>query len=213
MEVHLEQAIRWIESLNVMSIYLVFGVIAYTENILPPIPGDVLVAFGGYLVASGMIGFVPVLTITTVASVFGFMSMYAFGAYFGDRVERYREKFWLTKIVDVRHFDRGEKWMERWGQKVVLANRFLAGTRSVIAIIAGLTRTNIYSTVISSAISSVLWNSILLIFGWIVHENWEIIGNYLKIYGWVVLVAITLLIGLRWLYKKKKSNNSKIIVD
>src|SRR5690625_2143383 len=73
MEIDLEHVVRWIESLDSFSIYLIFGVIAYVENILPPIPGDLLVAFGGYLVASGLISFMPVLTITTVASVFGFM--------------------------------------------------------------------------------------------------------------------------------------------
>lgn len=213
MELHLEHAIRWIESLNVGNIYLIFGLIAYAENVLPPIPGDVLVAFGGYLVASGVISFVPVLTITTIASVFGFMSMYTFGAYFGDRLEKYRDKFWLARFVDVKYFDRGKKWMGKWGQKVVLANRFLAGTRSVIAIISGLTRTKVHSTIISSAISSVLWNSILLIFGWIVHENWEIIGNYLNIYGWSVLAMIVLFFGMRWMYKKNKINNSKNVVD
>src|SRR5690625_5192740 len=72
MEIDLEHVVRWIESLDSFSIYLIFGVIAYVENILPPIPGDLLVAFGGYLVASGLISFMPVLTITTVASVFGF---------------------------------------------------------------------------------------------------------------------------------------------
>lgn len=213
MEFHLEHAIRWIESLNVVSIYLIFGAIAYAENVLPPIPGDVLVAFGGYLVASGMISFVPVLTITTIASVFGFMSMYAFGAYFGDRLEKYRDKFWLARFVDVKYFDRGKKWMGKWGQKVVLANRFLAGTRSVIAIISGLTRTKIYSTIISSAVSSVLWNSILLIFGWVVHENWEVIGDYLNIYGWFVLILIILFLAIRWMYKRKKKNNYQNVVD
>lgn len=213
MELHLEHAIRWIESLDVVSIYLIFGAIAYLENILPPIPGDVLVAFGGYLVASGLISFMPVLTITTIASVFGFMSMYAFGAYFGDRIEKYRDKFWLTRFVDVKYFDRGKKWMEKWGQNVIMANRFLAGTRSVIAIISGLTRTKIPTTILSSTVSSIAWNSILLIFGWIVHENWEVIGYYLNIYGWVVLLAIFLFIMIRWSWKKKKVNISKNVVD
>jgi len=213
MEIDLEHVVRWIESLDSFSIYLIFGVIAYVENILPPIPGDLLVAFGGYLVASGLISFMPVLTITTVASVFGFMSMYAFGAYFGDKMERYRDNFWLTRLMDIKYFDRGKKWMEKWGQKVILANRFLAGTRSVIAIIAGLTKTKIPSTVMSSMASSLFWNSILLFFGWFVHENWEVIGYFLNIYGWTVLGILLLVIGGRWVWKKKKLNISKNIVD
>src|SRR5690625_3297297 len=147
MEIDLEHVVRWIESLDSFSIYLIFGVIAYVEKILPRIPGDLLVAFGGYLVASGLISFMPVLPITAVASGFGFMSMYAFGAYFGDKMERYRDNFWLTRLMDIKYFDRGNKWMEKWGEKVSLANRVLAGTRSGIAVLVGLPMASMTCTV------------------------------------------------------------------
>ncbi|MDZ7690313.1 MAG: hypothetical protein U5K69_04045 [Balneolaceae bacterium] len=83
-------------------------------------------------------------------------------------------------------------WMGRWGLGVVLANRFLAGTRSVISLTAGISHTPITGTTISSTISSVLWNGILLGFGWVVHENWQVMGNYLCYYGRIILGSIGL---------------------
>lgn len=211
MDSYIYEIVEWIQSLSPLSIYLIFAVVAYTENVLPPLPGDVLVAFGGYLAAEQIIGFVPVLTITTVASVFGFMTMYAFGAYFGEMIETYRNRFWLMRFIDVKYYDRGKLWMNNWGQLVILLNRFLAGTRSVISIIAGVTHTKIYSTILSSTISSLIWNTVLLIFGWIVHENWQVIGHYLNIYGWFILAAIIVAILCRIIYKrgvKRKSENN-----
>jgi membrane protein DedA with SNARE-associated domain len=205
MESFLDQAVEWILTLSPLSIYMSFALIAYLENVVPPIPGDVLVAFGGYLAAEQVVGFTPLLMITTVASVVGFMSMYAIGAYFGDMIEVQRRKFWLMRFIDIKYFDRGKRWMQEWGQGVILANRFLAGTRSVISLTAGITKTKVYSTVISSTVSSVLWNFILLGLGWLVHENWMIIGHYLNVYGWFILGILFIIIVGRWIYKKRKA--------
>lgn len=204
MDIYLEQIVDWILTLSPLSIYTIFFAVAYIENIVPPLPGDVLVAFGGYLAAEQIIGFVPVLLITTFASVIGFMNMYLFGKYFGDRIEEQRRRFWLMRFIDIKYFDRGKRWMHNWGQGVVLANRFLAGTRSVIALTAGITKTNVYYTMISSFFSSLVWNFILLMMGWIVYENWAVIGEYLNIYGRVILILIVLAVGARILFKRKK---------
>lgn len=206
MEAYVQEIVEWIQALSPFYIYLIFTLVAYFENIIPPVPGDVLVAFGGYLAAEQIIKLVPVLALTTLASVVGFMSMYAVGWYFGDRIEQERNRFWLMRFVDVKYFDKINRWMGRWGQGVILANRFLAGTRSAISLTAGITKTNVYSTIINSFISSILWNSILLTFGWIVHENWQIIGHYLNIYGWIVLIMIAIAIVIRLIYKRMQKN-------
>lgn len=206
MEVYVEQLVEWIQTLSPVSIYLIFTLVAYIENILPPVPGDVLVAFGGYLAAEQIIHFVPVLLSTTVASVFGFMSMYVIGRYFGDRIEQERNRFWLMRFIDVKYFDKINRWMGKWGQGVILANRFLAGTRSAISLASGMTKTRVYATVVNSFLSSILWNTLLLSFGWIVHENWQTIGHYLNVYGWIILILLVLMIVARLIYKtiKKK---------
>lgn len=209
MEVYVQQIVEWIQTLSPLYIYIIFTLVAYLENIVPPVPGDVLVAFGGYLAAEQIISFVPVLIFTTVASVFGFMSMYAIGWYFGDRIEQERNRFWLMRFIDVKYFDKISRWMSRWGQGVILANRFLAGTRSAISLASGMSKTKVYSTVINSFISSILWNIILLMFGWIVHENWQIIGHYLNVYGWIILILIAILIVARIVYKRFQQNENK----
>lgn len=209
-EFYINQIVDWVFNLSPFKIYLIFTVVAYSENVIPPIPGDVLVAFGGYLAAEQIVGFAPLLAITTIASVFGFMSMYLIGAQFGHRIEEQRSKFWLMRIVDIKYFDKVKRWMQRWGQGVIVANRFLAGTRSVISLVSGITKTKVSTTILSSTISSVAWNFILLGFGWIVNENWQTIGYYLNIYGRIVLGLIVTAIIVRFTYMKfKKSRKSR----
>jgi len=202
MEVYIDQAVDWILTLSPASIYSIFFLVAYAENIVPPVPGDVLIVFGGYLAAEQIIGFNVLLFLTTVASVIGFMNMYAFGYYFGDKIDTHRSDFWLMRIIDVKYFDRCKRWMHSYGQAVIVANRFLAGTRSVIAVTAGLAKMRVLTTVLSSFVSSILWNFVLLASGWLVHENWYIIGDYLNIYGWTILGLLIIIVVGRWLYVK-----------
>jgi membrane protein DedA with SNARE-associated domain len=192
-----QELINWIRLLPPASIYLVLFGVAYFENIIPPIPGDVLVAFGGYLAAESVIGLIPVFLLTTLASVIGFMNVYWLGSHWGQQMQKHGKNFWMVRFISLKYIEKARAWMRRWGQGVIMANRFLAGTRSVISLAAGMSHTNIFRTVISSFISSILWNAILLGFGWIVHSNWKIIGHYLSIYGWFILVVLAIIVLIR----------------
>lgn len=197
LEDYTKDLVQWISLLPPLGLYTVFFFVAYIENVVPPIPGDVLVAFGGYLAAEQVVGLSVVLVLTTIASVIGFMTMYWLGSHWGTQIEKQRNRFWMMRFIPLRYMNKVRRWMQRWGQGVILANRFLAGTRSVISLTAGISHTPVASTVISSTLSSVLWNSILLGFGWIVHENWQVIGEYLSIYSRIILAGILLLILIR----------------
>jgi len=192
-----QELVQWIDTLPVVSIYAVFFMIAYIENVVPPIPGDVLVAFGGYLAAEGIIDLFPVLALTTVASVIGFMTMYWLGSHWGFQIKEKKDRFWMARFISLKYINRAQDWMRRWGQGVILANRFLAGTRSVISLTAGISHTKISYTIINSTLSSLIWNSILLAFGWIVRKNWQVIGEYLSIYSRIILALIALFIIVR----------------
>ena len=204
-EQFVQEFVELVNTLPPLSIYLVFFLVAYFENVIPPIPGDVLVAFGGYLAAESIIGLFPILILTTIASVFGFMSMYWIGSRWGAQIERKDRQVWLLRFIPLKYINKVRSWMQRWGVGVVLANRFLAGTRSVISLTAGLSHTRISATIICSTVSSILWNGILLAFGWIVHENWRLIGEYLSVYGQIILGGIVLFVVIRlgiYFYRK-----------
>lgn len=206
-----QELIQWIQGQPPLSIYMVFFLVAYIENVVPPIPGDVLVAFGGYLAAESVIGLMPVFVLTTIASVIGFMTMYWLGSHWGAQIEKQKERFWMMRFIPLKYMNKVREWMGRWGLGVVMANRFLAGTRSVISLTAGISHTAVWGTILSSTISSLLWNAILLGFGWIVHENWQVIGEYLSIYGRIILALIAAFIIIRLLmsYYRKKSTSSQ----
>jgi len=212
MEEILRSFTEWVTMLHPSVIVLLISLVAYTENVVPPIPGDLLVVFAGFLASEGMIRVVPVFMGTTIASVFGFLSMYYVGVYLRGKSKQLNDpKFWMRRFLNPRHLKKARKWMHRWGQWVVVGNRFLAGTRSVIAITAGYSRTNLVVTSASAFVSSLLWNGLLLFAGYLIHENWQLIGKYLSIYSRTILVLIAVVVGVTW-YVRKRRQKSRAVV-
>jgi membrane protein DedA with SNARE-associated domain len=204
----IQSVVEWTSMVPPLGIYLILFGIAYIENLIPPMPGDVIVAFGGYLAAESVIGIVPLWTFTVIASVLGFMTMYWLGYRWGAQIESNKDDHLVLRFIDYKYFSRGKKWMEKWGQGVILANRFLAGTRSVISLTAGVSHLNLMRTAISSLISSMLWNSLLIGMGWVIRDNWKIIGEYLSNYGMVILFLIVVVVSVKiyftFFYKRKE---------
>lgn len=201
--------VDWISVVPPISVYLIFTVIAYLENVLPPVPGDVLIAFAGYLAADGLLSLPLIWILTVLASVVGFMNMYWIGYKVGGQIEDKKDDHILLRFINYRYFRKGKIWMYKYGQWVIFGNRFLAGTRSVISLTAGMSRLKISQTIINALISSALWNSILLFMGWFIRDNWQVIGGYLSTYGKVILVCIGVLILARIMWSKKKAGDSR----
>ena len=184
--------------------YLVLCISAFTENVLPPIPGDTVVVLGAYLVSTDQLGFWGVYVSTTLGSVIGFMTMFFIGRNFG-RAFIYKES--RAKIFKEENINKVEIWFAKWGYWVILANRFLSGTRSVISLFAGFFHLNAFIVLILSMISAAIWNGLLIGAGMLVGNNWEIISNIISQYNKVLIFLTLLVIGYfiyRKYYKKKE---------
>ena len=200
----MEQFIDTLLSFNPIWIYFAAAAIAYIENIFPPFPSDVILVAAGYLCAAGRVDFWIVLIVSTLGSAAGFVTMYKIGSWFGLKViEAKRFKFLqLDKIHKV------ETWFKKYGYLVVIVNRFLAGTRAVIAFFAGISNLSFWKTTFLAFISSLVWNSILLFAGKSLGSNWRAISPYLEAYGQIVLiisvVVILIILGYGYIRNRKQ---------
>lgn len=204
----MEDIIQFLSQLDPLWVYLAVFAIAYIENIFPPSPSDVVVVFGGSLVALGEGHFVFVLISATGGSTLGFITMYAIGRWFGRRIlESGKLKFISPDAVI-----RAEVWFARYGYTLVVLNRFLAGTRAVVSFFAGISHLDFKLTVILSFISALIWNSLLVYAGYVLGRNWERVLEYLSTYSQVVTAAIVVLvivlIARNYLIRRKTDTKS-----
>ncbi len=196
----LTDLVDWMSALPVFWAYVIILAVAYFENVIPPIPGDMIVVFGGYMVGIGQLNIVVVILLATVGGVLGFMTMFAVGHRIGHMVYSPKRTRWLSeaRIIRVRGL------LDRWGFGLVAANRFLSGLRSVISLTVGMVHMNVFRTTLYSTISALVWTSILAIAGFFVGENWEAVRDYLRNYGWFVTSVIVLFIGFQLLRRGRK---------
>ncbi len=200
----MEEFLQNLSELNPLWVYVTVAAIAYIENILPPFPSDVAVVAAGALIAVGRVDFLTLLIVTTAGSTLGFMTMYKIGDWIGDHILEAGK----IKFIPVESVRRVEEWFRRYGYGVIVANRFLAGTRAVVSFFAGLSELSLWKTTVLSFVSALIWNSLLLFAGKTLGDNWSIIIVYLEAYSKVVttivILGILVLIG-RYFYLKKNS--------
>ena len=113
---------EWMSDLPAMMAYLTIFGISYLENVIPPVPGDMIIVFGGYMAGLGLLNPWAVVGLSTLGGILGFMTMFAIGVRVGTGLldpDRFK---WLPKekILVVK------SKLERCGFRLVAANRFLS---------------------------------------------------------------------------------------
>lgn len=200
----MEELIVRLQSLDPVLIYCaVFG-IAFIENIFPPSPSDLVVVFAGSLVGIGTVGFAETLLAATAGSTVGFMTMYKIGDWFGDRILEAGK----ISFIPVSAVRKVEDWFRRYGYWIIIANRFLAGTRAVVSFFAGVSELNLPRTTLLSFLSALAWNTILVTAGYILGRNWEEIGWYLTTYSQIVtaiIIIVVLVLVAKFLHNRNNS--------
>jgi len=188
----MEHFVNFLASLNPIWIYCVAGAIAYIEHIFPPSPSDVILVAAGSLAGLGRVDFTVLLIVSTIGSTAGFFTMYKIGDWFGVRILEAGK----LKYIPLEKVHKVEAWFKIYGYWIVVVNRFLAGTRAVIAFFTGMSELSIWRTTLLSSLSSLLWNFLLLFAGRELGKNWKEISFYLETYGKVVSIFVILLILL-----------------
>ena len=199
----LQEILAYIGNLDPEWIYLILFFFAFIENIFPPSPSDIVVVFGASLIASTSIEFIPILLITSLGSALGFILMYFVGYFLSEKILRAGK----LKFIKQDALKKTDAWFSKYGYYIILANRFLPGTRSVISFFSGIHELNILKTFIFASVSAFLWNVMIINLGIILGNNIELIDRYLTTYSNIIGLATILIIVIlviKYLLKNKK---------
>jgi membrane protein DedA with SNARE-associated domain len=98
-----------------------------------------------------------------------------------------------------------QTWFDRYHGLIIVLNRFLAGTRAVIAFAAGMTHMPFPRTIIYCAVSAAAWNTLLLWLGSMAGTRWRDVDGYLSTYGWIISVAMVAAL-IVWFIRKRRAS-------
>jgi membrane protein DedA with SNARE-associated domain len=199
-----EDILNQISTFSPIWIYITLFLFAFIENVFPPSPSDLVIVIGGTLVGTGDLNFILSLIFATLGSISGFMLMF----YIGSTVDKKVIHSGRFRFIPINSIEKVEIWFRKYGYMVIVANRFMPGTRAVISFFAGISNLESKKTTLLCFISALAWNIIMLYLGFIFGDNVAKVDEYLTTYSNIVIV-ITILIILffvvRFFFRKRKS--------
>lgn len=176
------------------------------ENLFPPLPSEIILPLAGFSASRGDLGLIEVILWTTFGSLIGALALYYLGAALGrERLRNIVKKMPLVKVSD---FDRTERWFQKHETQTVFFGRMIPIFRSLISIPAGIERMPLAQFVAYTVAGSFIWNSVLIVAGFLLGEQWERVGEYVKLLQYIVIAVVV--IGSAWfVYSRLRHNRNK----
>lgn len=195
-----------INLINQFGYFGVFFLIA-VENIFPPIPSEVILTFSGFMTAQSKLTIIGVIFFSTLGSVVGAIILYLIGKILNKErlikiISGKTGKILRLKANDI---EKADDWFDKKGNITVFFCRFIPIVRSLISIPAGMSNMNFFKFLLYTIFGSLIWNSVLIILGNRLKENWKDIVIIVSRYSHIVLfIIIILIILLLLIYIKRR---------
>lgn len=169
------------------------GLAVALENLFPPIPSEVILPLAGFAASQGKMNLFGAIAWTTLGSILGALALYYVGVALGrDRVRAIAARLPLVKLADV---DRTEAWFAKHGGKAVFFGRMIPIFRSLISIPAGVERMPLARFLLYTALGSLIWNTVFVMAGYQLGDNWHTVESYAGTLQKLVIVACVLAFG------------------
>jgi membrane protein DedA with SNARE-associated domain len=177
------------------------GLLIFLENVIPPIPSEVILPLGGFRASTGAMDPIGVWAAATIGAVAGALVLYALGSWLGfERVHALAGRRWFV-LSSQKDLEKGLDLFERYGSWFVLGGRCIPIVRSLISIPAGIAGMPLFRFTALSTLGSAVWNALFVYLGFALGERWEVVEGYMSPISKVVAVAGALV--LAWLVWRK----------
>ena len=184
-----------IESLGEVGV----GLLVALENLIPPIPSEIVLSMAGYLASAGRVNVVLVAIAATAGSVLGALALYWLGYAVGeDRLRR-----WLDRIplVDADDLNLADRWFERHEKGAVFLGRMAPVVRSLVSIPAGANHMKLSTFTVLTTLGSGIWNCLFIGGGYALGSRWQRLEQYSSYFDYAIMAFFAAAIG-SWVVKK-----------
>jgi membrane protein DedA with SNARE-associated domain len=164
------------------------AIVVGLDNLFPPIPSEIVLPLAGFSASRGSLSLAEALIWTTIGSVAGALIVYWLGAALGR--ERTRKLIAKIPLINESDMDRTEAWFAKHGGKAVFFGRMVPLFRSFISLPAGVERMPLPKFLLYTTLGSAIWNSIFVLAGYFLGENWHVVERYAGVLQWVVIGAV-----------------------
>jgi len=203
--VNLQSILDWLLTLPPSTLLPAMALLAAAENIFPPIPADVLIAFGAFIAARSDASPIPAFLAVLGGNVVGAMVMYAVGRRYGAS---YAEKRFHLKHKETAD-EALSRWYQRYGLFSLALGRLIPGVRAIVAPFAGALRASAFGTLAAIALASAAWYGLVTWAAFRAGSNWEELVDAVGRMGTATaLVALVLVAGIVFTWFRHRRRKS-----
>lgn len=194
---------HFIENFGYLAIILLIAV----ENIFPPIPSEVILTLGGFLVSGTKLTLIGVILASTLGSIIGAIILFSISRNLTlPRLEKLLE----TKLFKLLGFKKDDAqkaidWFDKHGIGAIFYGRCIPVVRSLISIPAGIAHVGWTKFLVLTTLGSLVWNSVLVVLGHCMGKNWQVVVRIFDDYTIVIIILLLILFiyfGIKW-YKSR----------
>jgi len=187
-----------------------YGLIAMAmllENLIPPIPSELIMPLGGVLVQEGRLEFLPVVLAGLLGTVLGAWFWYGIGRLLqAERLAAWMGSRGRLLGLGPETLASSQAWFGRHGAAVVFWGRLLPAMRTLVSVPAGMEAMPQLPFLLWTTAGSLIWVLVLTLVGMGLGSRApELFASLGPISGWLS-AGVFLLLGLRtmvpWLSSK-----------
>lgn len=185
--------------------YLLIGVVMLLENVIPPIPSEVVMPLAGFLVHQGKLDLIPAVIAGLVGTVLGAWFWYGVGRLVNEeQLERWLQRRGRWLGIDPKALAESRRWFNRHGVAVVFWGRIIPGIRTLVSVPAGIELMPQRVFLAWTTAGSLLWVLILTVMGSALGEGYKRVAGWIEPFADVikVVLALAVLAGLAWVVLK-----------
>ena len=183
--------------------YFVICFAMFLENVIPPIPSEVIMPLGGFLVFQGNLNFYVLVIFGLIGTVLGSLPWYYLGRFLNEnKIASFVERKGKFLGINVKDFNKSKLWFDKYGVSLVFWGRLIPGIRTLISVPAGIELMPLKKFLVWTSLGSLIWVVLLSLAGYVFGENYRLIETYLdnlKVFIKPTLLIISIFFILKYL--------------
>ena len=160
--------------------YLTISLAMFLENIIPPIPSEIIMPLGGFFVYQQKLNFYILVFWGLLGTIAGSLPWYYLGKLVNEkRLSNFLDKRGKYLGITSNDLAKSKRWFDKYGASLVFWGRLVPGIRTLISVPAGMELMPLKRFLVWTTLGSLIWVTLLTYAGYIFGENYHIIDIYL----------------------------------
>ena len=190
--------------------YLFIGFAMFLENIIPPIPSEIIMPLGGFFVYRGDLNFFILVLFGLLGTVLGSLPWYYLGKLLNEKkLANFIENRGRFLGITSKDLNKSQIWFDKYGVSLVFWGRLIPGIRTLISVPAGIELMPFNRFLIWTTLGSLIWVFFLSFAGYLFGENYSDIESYIDNFKFVfkpLLIIIIVYLIFNLLKNKRKKD-------